>query len=99
MLEWHRYRLDAVERLLQQVERTLEVRPELREVAVPTEGGIVADVRAAIALLRAQVAGVRGDGERETEFARVALEYLAERERGPRFWARWLLVRHRIPSR
>jgi LuxR family maltose regulon positive regulatory protein len=92
MLEWHRYRLDAVERLLQHVERALEVRPELRELEVPTEGGMVADVRAAIALLRAQVAGVRGDGERETEFARAALAYLAERERGPRFWARWLLV-------
>ena len=92
MLEWHRYRLDNVERLLQQVEQALEVRPELREVEVPTEGGMVADAHAAIALLRAQVAGVRGDGERETEFARVALSHLAEREQGPRFWARWLLV-------
>jgi LuxR family transcriptional regulator, maltose regulon positive regulatory protein len=92
MLEWHRYRLDAVERLLQQVESTLEAEPELRQLEVPTEGGMVADARAAIALLRAQVAGVRGDGERETEFARAALARLAERERGPRFWARWLMV-------
>jgi LuxR family maltose regulon positive regulatory protein len=92
MLEWHRYRLDAVERLLQQVESTLEAEPELRQLEVPTEGGMVADARAAIALLRAQVAGVRGDGERETKFAQVALAHLAEQERGPRFWARWPLV-------
>jgi LuxR family maltose regulon positive regulatory protein len=92
MLEWHRYRLDAVERLLQHVERVLEVQPALEALEVPTEGGMVADVRAAIALLRAQVAGVRGDGERETEFARAALAHLAEKEPGPRFWARWLLV-------
>jgi LuxR family transcriptional regulator, maltose regulon positive regulatory protein len=92
MLEWHRYRLDEVERLLQQVERALQARPELRELAVPTEGGMVGDARAAIALLRAQVAGVRGDGEREAEFAQAALAYVVEREQGPRFWARWLLV-------
>jgi LuxR family maltose regulon positive regulatory protein len=103
MLEWHRYRLEAVERLLQHVERALQVRPELRELAVPTEGGMVADPRAAIALLRAQVAGVRGDGEQETEFAQAALGYVAEQEPGPRFWARWLLVaadwhRGRLPQ-
>jgi LuxR family transcriptional regulator, maltose regulon positive regulatory protein len=92
MLEWHRYRLDEVERLLQQAERALEVRPDVREPEVPTEGGMVADARAAIALLRAQVAGVRGDGDREAEFAQAALAYVAEREHGPRFWARWLQV-------
>jgi LuxR family transcriptional regulator, maltose regulon positive regulatory protein len=92
MLEWHRYRLDAVERLLQHVERALEARPDVRELEVPTEGGMVADPRAAIALLRAQIAGVRGDGERETEFAQAALAHLAEQEQGPRFWARWLQV-------
>jgi LuxR family maltose regulon positive regulatory protein len=92
MIEWHRYRLDAVERLLQHVERVLEARPELHTLEVPTEGGMVADARAAIALLRAQVAGVRGDGGREAEFARAALAHLAEKERGPRFWARWLMV-------
>jgi LuxR family maltose regulon positive regulatory protein len=92
MLEWHRYRLDAVERLLQHVERALAARPDARELEVPTEGGMVADPRAAIALLRAQIAGVRGDGERETEFAKAALAHLAEQEQGPRFWARWLQV-------
>jgi LuxR family transcriptional regulator, maltose regulon positive regulatory protein len=92
MLEWHRYRLEAVERLLQQVERAIEVRRDVKELEVPTEGGMVGDARAAIALLRAQVAGVRGDGEREAEFAQAALAYMADREHGPRFWARWLLV-------
>jgi LuxR family maltose regulon positive regulatory protein len=92
MLEWHRYRLDAVERLLQQVERAIEVRRDVKELEVPTEGGMVGDARAAIALLRAQVAGVRGDGEREAEFAQAALAYVGDREHGPRFWARWLLV-------
>jgi LuxR family transcriptional regulator, maltose regulon positive regulatory protein len=92
MLEWHRYRLDDVERLLRHVESTLEAEPELRQLEVPTEGGMVADARAAIALLRAQIAGVRGDGDREVEFAQAALVHLAENEQGPRFWARWLLV-------
>jgi LuxR family maltose regulon positive regulatory protein len=92
MLEWHRCRLDEVERRLQQVEEALKERPDLRELEVPTEGGMVADPRAAIALLRAQVAGVRGDGERESQFARAALASMAEQEQGPRFWARWLLV-------
>jgi LuxR family transcriptional regulator, maltose regulon positive regulatory protein len=92
MLEWHRYRIDEVERRLQQVEEALKERPDLQELEVPTEGGMVADTRAAIALLRAQVAGVRGDGERESQFARAALACMAEQEQGPRFWARWLLV-------
>jgi LuxR family transcriptional regulator, maltose regulon positive regulatory protein len=92
MLEWHRYRLEAVEGLLQHVEQGLQVRPDARALEVPTEGGTVADARAAIALLRAQVAGVRGDSERETEFARAALEHMQAQERGPRFWARWLQV-------
>jgi ATP/maltotriose-dependent transcriptional regulator MalT len=92
MLEWHRYRLDEVERRLQHVEEALKEQPDLRELEVPTEGGMVADPRAAIALLRAQVAGVRGDGERESQFARAALASMAEQEQGPRFWARWLLV-------
>jgi LuxR family transcriptional regulator, maltose regulon positive regulatory protein len=39
MIEWHRYRLDAVERLLQHVERVLEARPELHALEVPTEAG------------------------------------------------------------
>jgi LuxR family transcriptional regulator, maltose regulon positive regulatory protein len=92
MLEWHRYRLEAVEGLLQDVEQGLQLRPDARALEVPTEGGMVADPRAAIALLRAQVAGVRGDSEGETEFARAALAHMQAQERGPRFWARWLLV-------
>jgi LuxR family maltose regulon positive regulatory protein len=89
MIEWHRYRLDAVEQLLLYVERA---RPDPGRVEVPTEGGTVADARAAVALLRSQVAGVRGDAEQETEFARTALAHMNENETGPRFWARWLLV-------
>jgi LuxR family maltose regulon positive regulatory protein len=57
---------------------------------VPTHAGIVAELPAAIALLRAELAGAQGDPEKMAKYARKALARLADDESGPRFWARWL---------
>jgi LuxR family maltose regulon positive regulatory protein len=51
---------------------------------------LVAEVPAAIGLLRAELAGARGDPEEMAANARKALARLAGDESGPRFWARWL---------
>jgi LuxR family transcriptional regulator, maltose regulon positive regulatory protein len=59
---------------------------------VPTDGGMVSRVPAAIALLRSELAAGRGDAEQTARFARAALTHIAEQERGPRLWARWLLA-------
>jgi LuxR family transcriptional regulator, maltose regulon positive regulatory protein len=59
---------------------------------VPTTGGIVAEVSAAIAIMRGELAAMRGDDEATATHARSALAHMSERERGPRFWARWLLA-------
>ena len=90
LMELHLGQLDAVERLLEHAERAFAVRVEPQELEVPTDGGMVAEVPAAIALLRAELASARGDPERTAQFARSALAQLAEEERGPRLWARWL---------
>ena len=90
LMELHLGQLDAVERLLEHAERAFAVRAEPQELEVPTDGGMVAEVPAAIALLRAELASARGDPERTAQFARSALAQLAEEERGPRLWARWL---------
>jgi LuxR family maltose regulon positive regulatory protein len=89
-MELHLGQLDAVERLLEHAERAFAVRAEPQELGMPTDGGMVAEVPAAIALLRAELASARGDPERTAQFARSALAQLAEEERGPRLWARWL---------
>jgi LuxR family maltose regulon positive regulatory protein len=83
-------RLDAVERLLEQAERAVDHGQGPAEFGVLTEVGMVAEVAAAIALLRSELAGVRGDPEQMAEYARSALAEMAEDEHGPRFWARWL---------
>jgi LuxR family maltose regulon positive regulatory protein len=51
---------------------------------------MVAEVPAAIALLRSVVAGARGDVEAMAKYAGSALAQLAEEESGPRFLARGL---------
>jgi len=50
------------------------------------------EVPAAIALLRAELAGGRGDAEGLAGFAISALAHMREEERGPRLWARYLLA-------
>jgi len=92
MLEVHRGRLDAAERLLEHADRAVDRQPEPEQPPVPTDGGMVSQAPAAIALLRAELAAVRGDPEQTASFARSALAHLAEEERGPRLWARYLLA-------
>jgi LuxR family maltose regulon positive regulatory protein len=90
LMELHLGHLELVERLLEHAERAVEVSGERQGLEAPTDGGMVAEVPAAIALLRSELASARGDPEWTTEFARSALAQLAEEERGPRLWARWL---------
>jgi LuxR family transcriptional regulator, maltose regulon positive regulatory protein len=90
LMEFHRGHLDAAERLLEQAERAYDPGQEQQAFEVPTDAGTVAEVPAAIALLRAHAAGARGDADAMAEHARSALTHLAEEEAGPRFWARWL---------
>jgi len=90
LMDLHLGHLDSVERLLEHAERAFDTQAERQELGVPTDGGMVTEVPTAVALLRAELASDRGDPERTAEFARSALARLAEEERGPRLWARWL---------
>jgi LuxR family transcriptional regulator, maltose regulon positive regulatory protein len=90
LMEFHLGHFDRVERLLEQAERAFDHRQRQREPQVPTHGGMTAEVPAAIALLRAELAEARGDPEGMAGSARSALARLAEAEQGPRFWARGL---------
>lgn len=92
LMAFHSGHLDSVERLLQHAEHALDPSRESLASGVPTTGGIVAEVPAAIALLRAELAAARGDGEGAAGHARSVLAQLSEEEHGPRFWARWLLA-------
>jgi LuxR family transcriptional regulator, maltose regulon positive regulatory protein len=90
LLELHLGYLESVERLLEHAERILDRQVEPEPLEVPTDGGMVAQVPAAIALLRAELASDRGDPERTAELAAAALAQLGTEERGPRLWGRWL---------
>jgi LuxR family transcriptional regulator, maltose regulon positive regulatory protein len=90
LMELHLGHLEVVERLLEHAERAFDTQAERQGLEVPTDGGMVAEVPAAIALLRAELASARGDPEGTAEFARSALAQLAQEERGPRLWGRWL---------
>ena len=92
LLHYHSGHFESTERLLQHAERDVDHDQQPRELVVPTEGGMVAEIRAAIALLRAELAVDRGDAEGTAAFASAALAELAEQERGPRLLARWLLA-------
>jgi LuxR family transcriptional regulator, maltose regulon positive regulatory protein len=92
MLEVHRGQFDTVERLLEHADRAVDRQPEPEQPPVPTDGGMVSRVPAAIALLRSELAAGRGDAEQTARFARAALTHISEQERGPRLWARWLLA-------
>src|SRR6266540_2680886 len=86
-------RLLAAELLLQDAERALATAPSQPQVSpAGREGSVLANIPAAITLLRASHAGYRGDAERATELARQAQAHLAEDERGPRFSCRWNLA-------
>ena len=84
---------EEVERLLEHAEGAFDHQgrqpPKLQ---IPTYGGMVARVPAAIALLRAELAYDRADPDGVAAFAREALAHMAEDELGPRLFARSLLV-------
>jgi LuxR family maltose regulon positive regulatory protein len=89
-MQFHLGHLDRTEHLLKQAEHAINHEQQQRGFAVPTHAGMVAEMPAAIALLRAELAGARGDPDEMAAYARQALARLAEEEPGPRFWARWL---------
>jgi LuxR family maltose regulon positive regulatory protein len=91
LLEFHAGHLDAAERCLDYADRAFG-RGQGQQLYLPTDGGIVSEVPAATALLRAELAGVRGDVEEMAGHASSAMEHTADDERGPRIWARWFLA-------
>jgi LuxR family transcriptional regulator, maltose regulon positive regulatory protein len=93
MTELNLDHLEEAERLLAHAERAFDHhRREPPELQIPTSGGMVAQVPAAIALLRAELAYDRADPDAVAAFARAALAHMAEDEHGPRLFARSLLV-------
>ena len=91
-MQLHIGHLDSAERLVKHAEQAFEHGEASGEVELPSVGGMVADVPAAIALLRADLAAARGDTEGSARSARSALANLAQEERGPRFLARLQLA-------
>jgi LuxR family transcriptional regulator, maltose regulon positive regulatory protein len=93
MTELNLDHLEEAEHLLAHAERAFDHHgQEPRKLVVPTYGGMVAQVPAAIALLRAELAYDRADPDGVAAFAREALAHMAEDELGPRLFARSLLV-------
>jgi len=92
MLELRRGRLEQVERLLEHADHAFDVQSEPEQPRVPTYGGMVSQVPAASAVLRAELAVANGDPEQTAMFAHSALTHLSEEELGPRLWARRLLA-------
>lgn len=90
-MQLHLGHLDSAERFVQYAEVAVGRGVSTVE-GVPTTGGIVAEGPAAIAIMRGELAAMRGDDEATAAHARSALAQMSERERGPRFWARWLLA-------
>jgi LuxR family maltose regulon positive regulatory protein len=84
----HLGHVTEAERLLERAVRGSDSDAEGRRFA--TDGGMVADVRAATALLQAEIASTRGDADATVRAATFALEALSPDEHGPRLWARWL---------
>ncbi len=85
-------RLGDVETLLDDAERAVAGADEPFEPSVGRELGILANVPAAIAQLRAKLARQRGDPERATAFIRQAMASLTEADRALRALARWQLA-------
>ncbi|HEX2156063.1 MAG TPA: LuxR C-terminal-related transcriptional regulator [Actinomycetes bacterium] len=93
MTEHDRDHLESAERLLQHAKRVLDQHgQEPREFQVPTHGGMVAEVPAAIALLRAELAYDQADPDMVAAHARAALAHMADHEHGPRLFARLLVA-------
>ena len=83
---------DSVQSLVDHAERAFEQGNGSQEQKVPTAAGMIVEVPAAIALLRAELAGWRGDDDELARFANAAAAQMDEHEIGPRLWARILLA-------
>jgi ATP/maltotriose-dependent transcriptional regulator MalT len=82
-------RLAAAEALLEDAELALAAAPaEPAKAPVGWEGGVLGNVPATIALLRAAHAVCRGDAARTIDLVQQAQVHLAEDEPGPRFSCR-----------
>jgi LuxR family transcriptional regulator, maltose regulon positive regulatory protein len=92
MQDLHAGHLDAVEQCLEYADRAFGRERSQQALQLPTDGGMVSELPAAVAILRAELAGVRGDGDGMARFANSALAHTAEDERGPRIWARLLVA-------
>ncbi|HEX6313404.1 MAG TPA: LuxR C-terminal-related transcriptional regulator [Gemmatimonadaceae bacterium] len=86
----HGGHLQAVEECLDYADRAFGGEAGRQVLHLPTDGGLVADVRAAVALQRADLAVMRGDVGAVFSLAGAALELTSADERGPRLWARLL---------
>jgi LuxR family maltose regulon positive regulatory protein len=88
-------RLEAVEPLLEDVERGLAAGAGREDpYQAPASGGedsALANIPVSVALLRASLAGVQGDAERAIRLVEEAQTHLAEGERGPLLAVRWNL--------
>jgi LuxR family maltose regulon positive regulatory protein len=93
MMAWHVYRVEEMDQTLDHVERALAKTADVGEGSVPTEGGMVSDVTAAIALLRGQGALVIiGDTAMARKHLETAQSRFTDHETGPKFWVEWLQV-------
>jgi LuxR family transcriptional regulator, maltose regulon positive regulatory protein len=85
-------RLDEVEPLLTDAERTLGSADQPHEPPVVKATGGLANVPGTVAQLRAELARQRGDAERAIQFAQRALAYADEGDRYLRYLSRWNLA-------
>jgi LuxR family maltose regulon positive regulatory protein len=86
----HGGHLEEVDECLEYANRSIDRGPGGQRPHLPTDGGMVADVRAAVALLRGDLAVVRGDVADVRAHANSAMELTSATEHGPRIWARLL---------
>jgi LuxR family transcriptional regulator, maltose regulon positive regulatory protein len=85
-------RLDEVEPLLADAERTLATADQPHEPPVDEETSGLANVPGTIAQLRAELARHRGDAESAMQFAQRALAHAGEGNRYLRYLSRWNLA-------
>jgi LuxR family maltose regulon positive regulatory protein len=90
LMELHLGHLEAVDRLIDHAEHGFDRGQAPLDVEVPTDGGMVREVPAALAMLRSELASVLGRPELTSAYATSALAQMAEDEQGPRLWGRWL---------
>jgi LuxR family transcriptional regulator, maltose regulon positive regulatory protein len=91
-MQLHLGHLDEAERLVEHAERAFQQGERSGRLELPSAGGMVAEVPAALALLRADIAAARGDTQASADGARSALAQMGPEEHGPRFFARFQLA-------